>query len=352
VATKVGINGMGRIGSLVLRAGLDYPDLEFVAVNDLAPTETLAYLFEFNSVHGIYEGSVEVEPDALVIDGQRIRVFREKDPAQIPWSSLGVDVVIESTGLFENLTAASKHLQGGAKKVIITTPAKDVPTCLVMGVNQQSYNPNRDNVVCMGSCTTHALAYLAKVINDKFGIEKGYVNTTHAYTNTQPILDKPLSGDLRRARAGAINIVPTSTGAVRAVGQVIPALQGKIEGIAVRVPVPDGSLLDLTAILQKSATTDELNRALREAAQSDELSQYLAATDSPIVSTDIVGVDQSSVVDLSLTAAMGNFVKIFSWYDNEWSFALRVNDVTSFIAQKLPTQAGSKQPSSGSETNQ
>ena len=351
VATKVGINGLGRIGSLVLRAGLDYPDLEFVAVNDLTSTETLAYLFEFNSVHGIYEGSVEAEPDALIIDGQRVQVFREKDPAQIPWSSVGVDIVIESTGLFENMTAASKHLQGGAKKVIITTPAKDVPTCLVMGVNQQSYNPDQDKVICMGSCTTHSLALVAKVLNDKFGIEKGYVNTTHAYTNTQPILDKPLPGDLRRTRAGAMNIVPTTTGAVRAVGRVIPELQGKIEGIAVRVPVPDGSLIDLTAILRKPTTAEELNQTLREAAQSDELSQYLAATDSPIVSTDIIGVDQSSVVDLTLTAAMGNFVKMFAWYDNEWSFALRVNDVATYVAQKLATQAGAPRPSGGPGTN-
>lgn len=350
VATRIGINGMGRIGSLVLRAGLDYPDLEFVAVNDLAPVETLAYLFEFNSVHGVYEGTVEAEPDAIVIDGQRIRVFQERDPAKIPWGQLGVDVVIESTGLFESMDAASKHLQGGAKKVIITAPAKNVPTCLVMGVNQQSYDPNKEDVLCMGSCTTHALALVAKVLNDKFGIEKGYVNTTHAYTNTQPLEDKPMGNDLRRSRAGAMNIVPTTTGAVRAVSKVIPELQGKIEGYAVRVPVPDGSLLDLTAILGRSVTTDELKQVFQEAAQSDELTPYLAAIETPIVSTDIIGVDQSSVVDLTLTGAMGSFVKVFTWYDNEWSFALRVNDVASYVAERLPSHAGS-QPQGGTGSN-
>lgn len=339
MATKIGINGMGRIGSLALRAGLDYPDLEFVAVNDLTKPETLAYLFEFNSVHGVFEGTVEWEPGALTIDGQQVKVFHEKDPTKIPWGDLGVDIVIESTGVFESMEGASKHLQAGAKQVIITAPAKDVPVCLVMGVNQQTYNPSQDQVVCMGSCTTHALAAVAKVLNDKFGVTKAYVNTTHAYTNTQPLLDKPMD-NLRRSRAGAINIVPTTTGAVRAVGKVIPELKGKLDGVAVRVPVPDGSLLDLTCLLGRETTVDEINDTLRQAAQSEELSPYLAAIDTPIVSTDIIGVDQSTVVDLTLTGAMGNFVKIFTWYDNEWSFALRVNDLTTYIADQLAASTG------------
>lgn len=339
MATKIGINGMGRIGSLALRAGLDYPDLEFVAVNDLTKPETLAYLFEFNSVHGVFEGTVEWEPGALIIDGQRIKVLHEKDPTKIPWRDLGVEIVIESTGVFETMEGASKHLQAGAKQVIITAPAKDVPVCLVMGVNQQVYQPGQDKVVCMGSCTTHALAAVAKVLNDKFGIIKAFVNTTHAYTNTQALLDRPMD-NLRRSRAGAINIVPTTTGAVRAVGKVIPELQGKLDGVAVRVPVPDGSLLDLTCLLGRETTVDEINDTLRQAAQGEELSPYMAAIDTPIVSTDIIGVDQSSVVDLTLTGVMGNFVKVFTWYDNEWSFALRVDDLTTYIAQRLTVPAG------------
>lgn len=342
MATKVGINGFGRIGSLVLRAGLDFPDLEFVAVNDLADINTLAYLFEFNSVHGAFEGTVEVQGDSLVVDGEQIKVFHEKDPAQIPWKDVGVDIVIESTGVFETMAAASKHLQAGARKVIITAPAKDVPTVLVMGVNQDAYNPNTENVVAMGSCTTHALAPVVKVLNDKFGIKRGFVNTTHAYTNTQALLDRPVGNDPRRSRAAAINIVPTTTGAVRAVGKVIPEMAGKIEGVAVRVPVPDGSLLDLTCVLNREVTTEELNKAFHDASQTEDLSPIMAAINTPIVSTDIVGVDQSSVVDTTLSMAFGDLVRVFSWYDNEWSFALRVNDVTSYVAERLPAPAGKK----------
>jgi glyceraldehyde 3-phosphate dehydrogenase len=338
VATKVGINGLGRIGSLVLRAGLDYPDLEFVAVNDLTKPETLAYLFEFNSVHGTFEGSVEARDSSLVIDGHPVRVFAERDPARIPWKDMGVDIVLESTGVFEDMQSASKHLQAGAKKVVITAPAKNVPTCLVMGVNENAYDPNRDDVICMGSCTTYALAPVAKVLNDTFGIQRAFVNTTHAYTNTQPLLDKPTES-LRRSRAGGLNIVPTTTGAVRVVGTVIPELNGKIEGIAVRVPVPDGSLIDLTCLLQRETTVDEINQVFDQAARSDQLSPYLAAIDSQVVSSDIIGVDQSSVVDKTLTMASGNFVKIFSWYDNEWSFALRVCDVASLVAERLTSAA-------------
>ncbi|HUX87602.1 MAG TPA: type I glyceraldehyde-3-phosphate dehydrogenase [Chloroflexota bacterium] len=349
MATRVGINGLGRIGSLVLRAGLDYPDLQFVAVNDLTEPDMLAYLFEFNSVHGAFDGTVEVENDALVIDGERIRVFHEKDPAQVPWGQVGVDIVIDSTGMFESLSAASKHLQAGAKKVIITAPAKDVPTLIVMGVNEHMYDPQKDDVVAMGSCTTYALSAVLKVMNDKFGVKRAMVNTTHAYTNTQSLLDRPVDKNMRRSRAAAINIVPTTTGAVRAVTKALPEMNDKIDGVAVRVPVPDGSLLDLTCIVSRSVSVDEVNQAFEEAAQSEQLSQYLAAVDKPIVSTDVIGVDQSSVVDLTLTMVNGEMVKVFSWYDNEWSFALRVNDVTSYIAEKLSSTVGAHP---GSQSNQ
>jgi glyceraldehyde 3-phosphate dehydrogenase len=339
VATRVGINGLGRIGSLVLRAGLDYPDLQFVAVNDLTEPKTLAYLFEFNSVHGAFDGTVEAADGALVIDGERIQVFHEKDPAKIPWKDAGVDVVVESTGVFENLQAASKHLQAGARKVIITAPAKDVPSVLVMGVNHDSYDPSKENVVAMGSCTTYALAPVVKILHDKFGFRQGFVNTTHAYTNTQALLDKPME-NLRRSRAAAINIVPTTTGAVRAVGKVIPDVAGKIDGIAVRVPVPDASLLDLTCTLDREVTVEDIHRAFDEAAQSDELSPYVATIDTPVVSTDIIGVDQSSIIDKTLTMVSDGLVKVCSWYDNEWSFALRVCDLTSYVGEKLPAPVG------------
>ncbi len=349
MATRVGINGLGRIGSLVLRAGLDYPDLQFVAVNDLTDPAMLAYLFEFNSVHGAFDGTVEAEKDALIVDGERIQVFREKDPAQIPWRDVGVDIVIESTGVFESMTAASKHLQGGAKKVIITAPAKDVPTLIVMGVNEDTYDPQKEDIICMGSCTTYALSAVLKVMNDKFGVKRAMVNTTHAYTNSQTLLDKPVANNPRRSRAAAVNIVPTTTGAVRAVTKVLPEMEDKIDGIAVRVPVPDGSLLDLTCIVSREVTVDEVNKAFEEAAQSERLSPYLAAVAKPIVSTDIIGVDQSSVVDLTLTMVNGELVKVFSWYDNEWSFALRVNDVASYVAEKMSAPVG---PHPGSQPAQ
>jgi glyceraldehyde 3-phosphate dehydrogenase len=346
VATRVGINGLGRIGTLVLRAGLDYPDLEFVAVNDLTKPEVLAYLFEFNSVHGTYEGSVEARDGALIVDGHEIRIFAERDPGRISWQTVGVDIVLEATGVFEDRRNASRHLQAGAKKVVITAPATDVSTCLVMGVNEDAYDPTRDDIICMGSCTTYALAPIAKVLNDAFGVQRAFVNTTHAYTNTQPLLDKPME-NLRRSRAGGLNIVPTTTGAVRVVGTVIPELGGKIEGIAVRVPVPDVSLIDLTCILDRDVTVEEVNRAFDQAARSDQLSPYVAAIESPVVSSDMIGVDQSSVVDKSLTLASGSFVKVFAWYDNEWSFALRVCDVASFVGERLAATIGTTSTPTG-----
>jgi len=237
------------------------------------------------------------------------------------------------------MAASSKHIQAGAKKVVITAPAKDVIPCIVMGVNEEVYDPITHDVVCMGSCTTYALAAVAKVLNDSFTIQRAFVNTTHAYTNSQPLLDKP-SDSLRRSRAGALNIVPTTTGAVKVVGSVLPELQGKIDGVAVRVPVPDGSLLDITCVLGRDVTVDEINRAFDTAAVTERLSPYLATVDAPVVSSDIIGVDQSSIIDKTLTMASGNLAKVFSWYDNEWSFALRVCDVTRYLAEKTSQSSG------------
>lgn len=338
MAVKVGINGLGRIGSLVLRAGLGNRELDFVAVNDLTDPETLAYLFEFNSVHGLFGGTVEARKNSLVINGKEIQVFAERDPGKIPWSSVGADIVIESTGRFENKQDASKHRNGGAKKVIITAPAKGVDRTLVIGVNEDTYDPDKDDVVAMGSCTTHALALTARVLQDRFGIRWGLMNTTHAYTNTQALLDKPVDKK-RRSRAAAINLVPTTTGAAKAIGDVIPELDGKLDGWAVRAPVADGSILDLTCILNREVTAEEINEAFREAAKSKRLIKYLSFTDKELVSSDIIGTEHSAIVDTTLTMAKGNLAKVFTWYDNEWSFALRVVDLAAYVAAHLRAPA-------------
>jgi len=338
MAVKVGINGLGRIGSLVLRAGLGNRDLDFVAVNDLTDPGVLAYLFEFNSVHGRFGGTVTSTPDSLVIDGKRIQVFAERDPGKIPWSSVGVDIVIESTGRFENKQEASKHLSAGARKVIITAPAKGVSRTIVIGVNEDTYDPEKDDVIAMGSCTTYALALTARVLQDHFGIRWGLMNTTHAYTNTQALLDKPVDKK-RRSRAAAINLVPTTTGAAKAIGDVIPELDGKLDGWAIRAPVPDGSILDLTCILSREVTAEEINEVFREAAKNKRLSKYLSFTDKEVVSTDIVGTQHSAIVDTTLTMAKGNLAKVFTWYDNEWAFALRVVNLAAYVAAHLKAPA-------------
>ncbi len=335
MATRVGINGLGRIGSQVLRKGLDNPQLEFVAVNDLTDADTLAYLLKFDSVHGIFPGQVEARGDSLIVNGRAIRVFAERDPSRIPWRDVGAELVIESTGRFESFDAASKHLQAGARKVIITAPAKGVQRTLVYGVNEGTYDPSGDAVVAMGSCTTYALAATLKVLDERFGVKRGFINTTHAYTNTQALLDHPVDGK-RRSRAAAINLVPTTTGAARAIGQVLPQLQGKMDGLAIRAPVPDGSILDTTCVLSREVTVDELNQAFRDSARQKPLGDVLTTSDQQIVSTDIVGTRHSAIVDTTLTMASGDLVKVFTWYDNEGSFALRVVDLAAYVAQRMP----------------
>ena len=338
MAIKVGINGLGRIGSQVLRKGIGNPEIDLVAVNDLTEADTLAYLLKFDSVHGTYPGEVEARGDALVVDGHQIRVFSERDPAKIPWRSVGVELVIESTGRFENRADASKHLQAGAHKVIITAPAKGVERTLVYGVNEQTYDPAKHDVVAMGSCTTYALAPTLKVLDERFGIKRGFINTTHAYTNTQALLDHPVDSK-RRCRSAAINLVPTTTGAARAIGEVLPQLKGKMDGLAVRAPVPDGSILDTTCVLDREVTVDEVNQAFREAAHQQPLGQVLRTNDEQIVSTDVVGTRHSAIVDTTLTMASGDLVKVFTWYDNEAAFALRVVDLAAYVARRMPVAA-------------
>jgi len=338
MAIKVGINGLGRIGSQVLRKGIGNPEIDLVAVNDLTEADTLAYLLKFDSVHGTYPGEVEARGDALVVDGHQIRVFSERDPAKIPWRSVGVELVIESTGRFEDRADASKHLQAGAHKVIITAPAKGVERTLVYGVNEQTYDPAKHDVVAMGSCTTYALAPTLKVLDERFGIKRGFINTTHAYTNTQALLDHPVDSK-RRCRSAAINLVPTTTGAARAIGEVLPQLKGKMDGLAVRAPVPDGSILDTTCVLDREVTVDEVNQAFREAAHQQPLGQVLRTNDEQIVSTDVVGTRHSAIVDTTLTMASGDLVKVFTWYDNEAAFALRVVDLAAYVAKRMPIGA-------------
>ncbi len=331
---RVGVNGVGRIGSLVLRHGLRNPALTFVAVNDLTDAETLAELLRFDSVHGPFEGTVSAVADALIINGRRITVFSQRDPGQIPWKSVGVDLVIEATGRFENYRDASRHLDAGARQVIITAPAEGVEKTLVIGINEDTYDPQRDRVVAMGSCTTYALAPLVKVLNDAFGIRWGLMNTVHAYTNTQALLDRPI-GKGRRNRAAAINIVPTSTGAARAIHQVVPPVQGKMDGLALRVPVPCGSIIDLTCVVGREVTVEEVNDALRRATQDERLGRILTVSEEELVSTAILNTTHSSIVDARSTMVKGNLVKVLSWYDNEWSFALRVVELAAYIGQRL-----------------
>jgi len=326
MSVRVGINGFGRIGRLVLRAAFKQgADLEVVAVNDLTDAQTLAHLFKYDSVHGVWPGEVAATGDGLIIDGRSIKVFAEKDPAALPWRDLGVEVAIESTGHFVDRPGASKHLDGGAKKVIITAPAKDPDITLVMGVNDGEYDPAQHHLISNASCTTNCLAPVAKVLLDTFGLEQGVMTTIHAYTNDQRILDLPHK-DLRRARAAALSIIPTSTGAARAIGEVLPELKGKMDGIAMRVPTPDGSVVDLVATLGREATVDEVNQAVREAAEGP-MKGILQYTDEPVVSMDVVGNPHSSVFDSDLTMVMGRTVKVVSWYDNEWGFSNRVVDL-------------------------
>ena len=337
MATRVGINGFGRIGRLVLRAMIErHPDaLDVVAVNDLTDTKTNAHLFKYDSNYGPYPGSVKAAEDGIVIDGKPIKVLAERDPSQLPWGDLGVGVVVESTGLYTDGAKAAAHLEGGAKKVIISAPAKGEDATLVMGVNQDTYDPQRHNVVSNASCTTNCIAPLVKVLDDNFGVERGLMTTIHSYTGEQNILDKVHpSGDLRRARAAATNIVPTTTGAAKAVGVVLPQLNGKIHGMAFRVPTPTGSVTDFVANLNKDVSVDDINSAYRHAADNS-LSGILEFSDEPLVSSDFIRNLHSCIIDgLSTLSMGGNLVKVVGWYDNEWGYSCRTADLAAFLASK------------------
>ncbi|WP_026688400.1 type I glyceraldehyde-3-phosphate dehydrogenase [Alteribacter aurantiacus] len=333
MATKIGINGFGRIGRNVFRAALNNNDVEVVAVNDLTDADMLAHLLQYDSVHGTLDASVEVKGDNLVIDGKEIKVLAERDPAKLGWGDLGVEVVIESTGRFTKRADAAKHIEAGAKKVLISAPASEEDITVVMGVNEDKYDADNHHVISNASCTTNCLAPFAKVLNDKFGIRRGMMTTVHSYTNDQQILDLPHK-DYRRARAAAENIIPTSTGAAKAVSLVLPELDGKLNGGAMRVPTPNVSLVDLVAELDKDVTAEEVNAAFKEAAEGD-LKGVLGYSEEPLVSSDYNGNPESSTIDALSTMVMeGNMVKVISWYDNEWGYSNRLVDLVGYIAKK------------------
>jgi glyceraldehyde 3-phosphate dehydrogenase len=330
MAIKVGINGFGRIGRNVLRASLKDPNLEFVAVNDLTEPKTLAHLLKYDSVLGNLPNKVTFGGDCVQVDGKPIRVFKEKDPAALDWASVGAQVVIESTGKFTNAEDAKKHLRGTVKKVIITAPAKNEDVTLVLGVNQDKYDPAKHNIISNASCTTNCLAPIVKVINDNFKVVSGTMTTIHSYTNDQVILDFPHK-DLRRARAAALSMIPTTTGAAKALKLVIPEMAGKLDGFAVRVPTPNVSVVDLVAQVEKKATKDEVNAAMKKASESGSLKGYLGYEDNELVSSDFKGDERSSILDAPSTLTIGNLVKVVSWYDNEWGYSCRVRDLINFI---------------------
>lgn len=334
MTVRIGINGFGRIGRQVLKAILQrHPqELEVVAVNDLVDTRTNAHLFKYDSNYGTYPGTVEAHDDALVIDGHRIQVFAERQPSNIPWAQAGVQLVIESTGRFTNAEQAKGHLEAGAKKVIITAPARGEDVTIVLGVNEQAYDPERHHIVSNASCTTNGLAPVAKVLHDSFGIQKGFLTTVHAYTNSQALLDLA-QPDLRDARAAALNIVPAATGAARAVGLVIPELQGRFTGMAFRVPVSTVSVIDFVALLEREAGVAEINAAMKAAAE-EPMRGILAYTEEPLVSSDLKGNDHSSIFSAIDTMSLGNLVKVVSWYDNEWGYSCRVADLAAYMAEK------------------
>jgi glyceraldehyde 3-phosphate dehydrogenase len=325
MAVRVGINGFGRIGRLAFRAARGR-DLEVVGLNDLTDAKTLAHLLKWDSVHGRFPGEVEAEKDAIVVDGKRIPVTAERDPAKLPWKALGAKIVIESTGHFTDRAGAAKHLEAGAERVLISAPATDPDVTVVLGVNSDVYDPARHRIVSNASCTTNCLAPVAKVLNDAFGLESGWMTTIHAYTNDQVILDFPHQ-DLRRARAGALSMIPTSTGAAKAIGLVLPELKGKLDGYAMRVPTSDVSIVDLTARLRRATDAEAINAAMRKAA-AGPLRGILEVCEEPLVSIDFRGNPHSSIVDAPSTKVMeGNFVKLLSWYDNEWGYSMRVVDL-------------------------
>lgn len=336
MGVKVGINGFGRIGRSFFRACYGYEDIEIVAINDLTDTHTLAHLLKYDSVHGRFKGKVEAKDSSLVVDGKEIRVFSVKDPAEIPWGELGVDVVIESTGAFTSREKAELHLRDTVKRVIISAPAKNPDITVVLGVNESMYDPEQHRIISNASCTTNCLAPTLKVLHEKFGVKRGYMVTVHAYTNDQRVLDLPHK-DLRRARASGINIIPTTTGAAKAIGEVIPELKGKLDGTARRVPVADGSLIDLTVVVENPpSSVEEVNRAFKEASENS-LKGILEYTEDPIVSQDIVGNPHSAIFDAGLTQVLGDLVHVGAWYDNEWGYSCRLRDLVLFVAEKEPT---------------
>ncbi len=334
MAIKVGINGFGRIGRNVLRTALADPNLEFVAVNDLTDPKTLAHLLKYDSVLGNLPHKITAGADSISIDGKTIKVFKEKDPAALPWESVGAQVIIESTGRFTDANEAKKHLRGSVKKVIISAPAKNEDVTLVMGVNHDKYDAAKHHIISNASCTTNCLAPIAKVIHDNFSVVSGTMTTIHSYTNDQVILDFPHK-DLRRARAAAINMIPTSTGAAKALKLVIPEMAGKLDGFAMRVPTPNVSVVDLVAYCEKKTTKDEVNAALKKASESGPLKGYLGYEENELVSSDFKGDPRSSIFDAPLTRVVGgNLVKIISWYDNEWGYSCRVRDLINYLGSK------------------
>jgi glyceraldehyde 3-phosphate dehydrogenase len=336
MAIKVGINGFGRIGRLLYRAAIERKaNIDFVAINDLADAKTNAHLLKYDSVHGRFPGTVEVKGNDLVVNGKDLKVLSVKDPAQLPWKDLGVYLAVESTGLFTNREGASKHLTAGAKKVLISAPAENPDATFVLGVNDKSYDPEKHNILSNASCTTNGLAPVSKVLADNFGLEKAFMTTCHSYTNDQKVQDL-VHKDLRRARAAAINIIPTSTGAAKAIGLVLPSCAGKMNGISLRVPTPDVSIVDLVAVLGKETTKEEINAAMKKAAEG-ELKGILEYTEDPIVSSDVLHSTYSSVFDALSTMVLGeksNFVKILAWYDNEWGFSCRMVELIELVGKK------------------
>ncbi|HZT39417.1 MAG TPA: type I glyceraldehyde-3-phosphate dehydrogenase [Bryobacteraceae bacterium] len=333
MAIKVGINGFGRIGRNVVRAGLDNPNVEFVAANDLTDTKTLAHLLKYDSILGPLHSNVTADADSITVNGKRIKIFAVKDPAEIDWAGVGAQIVVESTGKFTDAAQASKHLRGTVKKVIISAPAKNEDVTIVLGVNENTYDPQKHNIISNASCTTNCLAPVVKVLNDKFGIEKGSMTTVHSYTNDQNVLDFPHK-DLRRARAAALNMIPTTTGAAKAIGLVIPELKGKLDGYALRVPTPDVSVVDFVAVLKRNTTAQEVNEALKEAANNG-LKGILGYTEDPVVSSDLMHDPHSSIVDAEMTKVLdGNLVKVVAWYDNEWGYSKRIVDLIEFLGRK------------------
>ncbi len=331
MTVRIGVNGFGRIGRLVVRAARDR-DIEVVGVNDVADVATLAHLLKYDSTYGRYPGSVTADGDALVVDGRRIRATAERDPADLDWSAVGADIVVESTGKFRARDDAARHLKAGARKVVLSAPGKGVDATLVLGVNADEYDPALHDVVSNASCTTNCFAPMVKVLHEAFGIQKGFLTTVHGYTNDQNVLDGPHK-DLHRARAAAVNLIPTTTGAARAVGLVLPELAGRLDGLALRVPIDDGSLCDFAAVLDREVTAAEVNDAFRVAADG-ELAGLLVYNEDPIVSRDVVGDPASCLFDSTLTQAQGDLVKVFGWYDNEWGYTHRLLDLVELVAAR------------------